>query len=691
MSVFFGIWNFDRHAANPELLIHVRRMLEEHAPDGTTLFVDDAVVMLYGAVHTNEEAKTERQPAVSPSGRLLLWDGRLDNRSEFACSRATSADVQLVADAWERQGILCLPRLLGDWAIAVFGPHERRLFLARDFLGTRPLFYLHGDSWVAWSSLLEPLIALCRGRLSLSEEYVAGWLAGFPEAWLTPYSQIRAVPPSSVVTIQPNHTRSARYWDFHPQPIRYNSDGEYEEAFRFQLSRSIQRRLRANAPVLAELSGGMDSSAIVCVADRIAAKEGTAAVRTLSFYDDSEPNWNERPFFAAVEAQRGRSGFHLNVAGDGRFVPERDGLLPPTPVHGARRSAAQSRLSEFLSAASFRVLLSGIGGDEFTGGVPTGIPELADLLRRAQWLTFLRRAFQWALASRKPIANIIAKTIGSFLPSLRTSAPQAHWPMPWLNPAFRRRNRRSFAHLESRYRLWSPLPSFQENLRALEGLRRQISCAELCPAPCEKRYPFLDRDLLEFLFNIPREQLLRPTERRSLLRRALRSIVPNEVLGRSRKAYPGTSHLKAISNDWERVSHLAAEMQLASRGILDSSVVREFLDRARRGQDVALLPLMRVLRLEWWLRDPHINSLFAELPRAVEASAAIGSPQPAPTSSQPGEFQAKGGDHREIRKAANHSCRRRRQGCPIHEQGSGHPGQPVFKPSAAVVRHLSSR
>lgn len=636
MSVLFGIWNFDRHAPKPELLLTVRRMLDRHASDGTTLFVDDAVVMLYGAVHTNQESKSDRQPAVSPSGNLLLWNGRLDNGSEFARTDAHASDLQLVAHAWERQGRLCLPGLLGDWALAAFCPHERTLFLAKDFLGTQPLYYVRGDSWVAWSSLLEPLIALCADRLTLCEEYVAGWLAGFPEACLTPYAEIRAVPPSSVVTIRPDRTKVERYWDFRPRPIRYSTDSEYEEAFRFHFSQSIKRRLRADAPVLAELSGGMDSSAIVSVADRVTAEANMAPVETLSFYDDGEPNWNERPFFAAVESRRGRTGFHLNVAGDSRFIPERDGSLPPTPVHGARPSFAQVRLSEFLSSGAFRVLLSGIAGDEFTGGVPTGIPELADLFSRVRLLSFLSRAFAWALSSHKPIVHVLTRSIASFLPSFRSPALQVQWPMPWLLPTFLRRNRHSLTHLQAHYRPWSSLPSFQENLRALEGLRRQISCAELQPIPCEKRYPFLDRDLLEFLFNIPREQLVRPTERRSLLRRALRGIVPNEVLARSRKAYAGTGHLKAIANDWERVSDLATGMQLEARRILDSAVVREFLDCARQGQDVALLPLMRVLRLEWWLRDPYIGSLFAEPSRPIKASVLMGSPQPAPTSSRPG-------------------------------------------------------
>jgi len=610
-------------------------MFEQYAPDGTTLLVDDGVAMLYGALHATPESRNERQPYILPSGNLLLWDGRLDNRAE--CAPVGAADAELVAGLWEKRGADCLSELIGDWSLAVFDPRARKLFLARDFLGTRPLYYVRSDLWVAWSSLLEPLIALCRDRLTFCEAYAAGWLAGFPQAHLTPYNEIRAVSPASLLTLMPFQVKAQTYWSFRPRPTRYSSDSEYEEAFRFHFSRSLKRRLRAHGPVLGELSGGMDSSAIVCVADRIAEHENIAPVETLSFYDDSEPNWNERPYFAIVESRRGRTGFHLNVASDGRLIPERDCSLPPTPVHGARPAAAQQRLSEFLSSRSFRVLLSGIGGDEFTGGVPTGVPELADLLNRAELFAFLRRAFFWALSSRKPIAHVIAKTLGSFLPWSRAVTSGAPWPMPWIQSSFLRRNRSAFGHLASRYRIWSSPPSFQENLQALDRLRRQISCAELClVSSCEKRYPFLDRDLLEFLFNIPREQLVRPGERRSLLRRALRGIVPSEVLNRPRKAHAGTGHLKAIANDWERASDLARKMRLESSGVLDSAIVGEVLERARRGQEVPLLPLMRVLRLEWWLRDSHIDALFGTPLRMAKTVVLSGTPRSAPTGSQAG-------------------------------------------------------
>lgn len=615
MSVLFGIWNFDGHAVAPEHIRTIQRMLDPHAPDGITICVDDAFAMLYGAAHITEESSHERQPFVSPADTFLLWDGRLDNRTELGrnldLSDRNDSDLEIVESAWERAGTNCLGELIGDWALGVFNHHKRTLFLAKDFLGTRPLYYFRCDRYVAWSSLLEPLIVLA-DKLTLCERYFAGWLAGFPEAHLTPYQEIHSVPPASLVRITQQATRVERYWNFEPRPIPRYSDTEYEEHFRALFFESVRRRLRTAAPVLAELSGGMDSSAIVCVADRLAATESVPPVETASFFDDSEPNWNERPFFTAVEAQRGHTGFHLNVASDGRLLPERDGSLPVTPAHGAHLSESQASFSDFLAKGGFRVLLSGVGGDEFTGGVPTGIPELADLISGGNPKAFLRQAFLWSLASRKPLLQVVGKAVRSFLPSLWASRSRTQWPMPWVNAAFLRRNRRALGTQATRYRWFGSAPTFQENLHALDGLRRQIACAELPPSvSCEKRYPFLDRDLLEFLFNIPREQLVRPNQRRSLLRRALRGIVPDMVLDRRRKAFAVTSQLKAISADWKRLSELVHGMSLASRGVIDSEVLVRTLEDARGGGEVPLLSLTRALRLEWWLRDPAIQKLFS--------------------------------------------------------------------------------
>ena len=111
-----------------------------------------------------------------------------------------------------------------------------------------------------------------------------------------------------------------------------------------------------------------------------------------------------------------------------------------------------------------------------------------------------------------------------------------------VDPSFAKRCRAALGGYTKRWRWFGALPSFQENADALDGIRRQLGCRDLTAGyPYEKRYPVLDRDLLEFLFAIPREQLVRPGERRSLMRRALKGIVPEEVSGSEEARQPNAS------------------------------------------------------------------------------------------------------------------------------------------------------
>src|SRR5581483_4360900 len=110
------------------------------------------------------------------------------------------------------------------------------------------------------------------------------------------------------------------------------------------------------------------------------------------------------------------------------------------------------------------------------------------------------------------------------------------------------RNQRALAEYRSRVKIFGPPPSVQENLSTLEALRRQLASLMLPTDPLhEVRYPYLDRDLLEFLYGIPRQQLVRPNERRSLMRRALKGVVPDQVLNRRRKAFVIRSPIITIS------------------------------------------------------------------------------------------------------------------------------------------------
>ena len=252
-------------------------------------------------------------------------------------------------------------------------PRERCLVLARDFIGIRPLFYLAGAGRASWCSIPDPLLSLAKTSFSINEQYLAGWLAHYPSASLTPYEGLKKVPPGCYVRIHEDGVVVRKYWSLPTCKFLCRDDAEYEECFRRLFAISVERRLRSDFPILAELSGGMDSSAIVCMADKLRS-DGVPSMpplRTVTYYDNTEPNWDELHYAAFVEQQRGEIGSHIDVHqqtwfGDRHSDPQFE-VLPGSRFvdSGSRRSLASS-----LQGTEAPVLLSGLGGDEVLGGGP---------------------------------------------------------------------------------------------------------------------------------------------------------------------------------------------------------------------------------------------------------------------------------------------------------------------------------
>lgn len=610
MSVQFGQWNFDARPMDLTQLSSVERILSCYAPDGVNLHAARNAALLYGAMHTTPEAIGENQPFALSSGVVLTWDGRLDNRLALIADLSPSvtpqsSDVEIVAATYERDGVDFLSRLIGEWALSVWNPVDRSLLLARDPFGSRHLYYLVTQTDVIWSTILDVFFSL-RRNFTLDEEYLAGWFASFPAADRTPYNEIRSVPPSCRVVIRGTTVSIRDHWTFgNEREIRYRRDQEYEEHFRCVFREAVRRRLRSNGRVAAELSGGMDSAAIVCMADTLSASAQAEPVSTVSYFDDREPNWDERPYFTAVEKQRHREGFHIDIGSETAYAFEFDeDAFAPTPVSIMKSSEASRRCESYLRDSGSRILLSGIGGDETMGGVPTLVPELADLLARGHFVRFIRKAWLSAVRDRTPLIHVLSKTCRLFLPYWSHSPFGEPDAIPWLNPAFVRKNRAAFRRYEKRLKLLGPLPSVQENLRAFAALQRQLTCSPLVAhLPLEKRYPFLDRDLVAFVCAIPREQLVRPGQRRSLMRRALRGIIPELVLERKRKAYVSRGPLLGLYRQCDRLSSLIPSMVTATLELVDPEPLWRAVHAAQHGKEVPILPIVRTLMVEFWLRS----------------------------------------------------------------------------------------
>jgi asparagine synthase (glutamine-hydrolysing) len=635
MSVQFGRWNFEGQPPDPHYVEKVSATLAPYGPDSNESYSKGDIRILYRAFHTTKESHRETQPHISPSGVVITWDGRLDNRAEIIVElqdslTVSSTDVAIVARAYEKWGVNCLGKLIGDWALSIWSPMNRSLILAKDPIGLRHLYYSFDDSQISWSTVLDPLVLFAGKTFALNEEYIAGWFSHFPAAHLTPFLGIHAVPPSSYVLSQPlgdnlRHTVN-KYWDFDPHKrIRYRTDTEYEEHFRIALATAVQRRLRSDRPILAELSGGMDSSSIVCMADTIIARDAAGCPRldTISWFDDShdhlEPDTNERRYFTKVEQKRGRTGCHIDLASL-RAVSSRAAVefefendrFAATPNFRGRMNEASRQYAAYMNSQGHRVVLSGLAGETATGGgLPTPTLELQNYLARARFFTLAHQVKAWATKIRQSPPLLLWEAVRGFLFRASVAVSPNMCPSRWFAPDFVRRNHAALSCYPYRIKLFGSLPSFQGNICKLDAERRLLAFYALPSGLLrELRYPYVDRDLLEFMLAIPTEQIVRVGQRRSLMRRALVGIVPHELLSRRRKAFPQQAPTQNDATECPRLIEIGQHIVSSSMGIMDAYRFSQARQTDRRNEEIPINCVKWALSLESWLRHLVIRGVL---------------------------------------------------------------------------------
>lgn len=609
MSVQAGILCFDGAPANRVMVAQLGCASRAFGPDGESMLVQQSLAMLYRPFHTTAEPENEQQPLVVANGNVFTWDGRLDNRDEHIAELSPAldhdaADVVIVARAFEKWGVDCFKRLVGEWAACVWNSREKELLLARDYIGVKHLFYTVQSRSIAWCGVLAALME-CGDSFTVSDEYVAGYLARKPDAHLTPFCEIRSVPPGSFLRIKNRKLTTHAFWNFDRQHrVVYKTDAEYEEHYRCLFRQAVRRRLRSNTPILASLSGGLDSSSIVCMADHILSADRTVRTRvdTVSYYDPTEPDDDDLCHLKEVEARRGREGFHLALHGNGDSLALRYSTLAASPGFTAR-TEVQTGMDVLIARGEHRVILSGIGGDEMNGQALNPLIPIAELIAHGQLIKAGRQLFDWSLLTRTPYLACLAGALGELLPmTIRARFSKFRVRQPWINREFAHRQRMAARELEDMDGIWLLRPGARDALQTITTLSRELT--RVAPSKLEHRYPYLDQDLVQFLTSIPFDQLLRGGDRRSLMRRALTGIVPSEILARRTKVSASRCFSLTVCKHWDEICESLASSLAESMGFIDSKILREHLRRLANGQATEMIAAMlKALSLEFWLRD----------------------------------------------------------------------------------------
>jgi asparagine synthase (glutamine-hydrolysing) len=578
MSGIAGIYNLDGRGIDPEVFDRMMLLMRPWGPDGTAKWMDGRVALGHGAFHTTPEACTEVQPLADASGsRRLTFDGRIDNREEIRRDLVDKgivprgqSDAELVLCAYSLWGDECAAHLLGDFAFAIWDACDRRLYCARDIVGCRPFYYHHDATRFVFGSEVAQVLEAPSIDTAPNEGVVAEFLAvEVTSRDETLYRGIRRLPPAHYLVVTPRGLRCHRYWDIDLyKQTRFKDPLEYTQRF-FELFREAVRcRMRSNGPVGAELSGGVDSSSVVCMAQHLF-REGLAAGQGFETFSWIFPGMkcDESEYIGEVVRRwELRSNTVIPRVAAGRFADQvRQSRYMTTDAIGLY---ADSR-KDLQHTRGFRVILTGLGGDDWLAGADNPYPDFLKGLRYRQVIAELGRDMN-ELGRARAIRVLLSSAVQTNRPlsRIRNAIARRRDSTPWLTTTFRRQtaldDRRDSIYAARRF----PSNAQRERYWFLANgwlpLGREMSSWSSARYQIEQRHPLLDRRIIEFAFGIPEDYRRRNGEHKFVLRQAMRNLLPGAVFTRRTKA--DFSHVTWELLDSLGGAELFGPMRIAERG-----------------------------------------------------------------------------------------------------------------------------
>lgn len=476
------------------------------------------------------------------SGAICL-DYRLEVADLLGWSRAecsSRSDRQLFTAAWAQWGEAALTRIAGAFAVAIWNERDRQLTLVRDHAGEQPLFFVHRGDLLAFSSLPLPLRAIEHLDTSLDEEQWQRHLALLTVGpTQTLFKNIRALPPGHLMTFRDGVVKVTPYW--HPidaPATRYRRDEEYVEAFLELFDRAVGARLPASGKIGSELSGGMDSSSVTATAARLLGDKQLTAFTAIpqSAFADVNPAGrfgNEGPAAARLAAMYPNIEHVLIEPSKEELV----GRLWTTeaqggPVFNPTNILWGNAMFDQCRERGITVLLTGTRGNATLSA--SGLIGLSELFRKGQWMALAKMIYQLRQRSytgfRRAISTAIAPSIPSWI-QRRLSPDEKSFSFDFspLHPEIIARHHLLEQSFNEMYGHMSNVEDYQR--KTYEYFDSGPSNAVISLGwNVEVRDPTADKRIFEFCYSIPIEQYLVGGQTRSLVRRAMRGRVPDEIL-----------------------------------------------------------------------------------------------------------------------------------------------------------------
>ena len=618
MCGIVGVVHFQATRICPRLVGKMVAQVRHRGPDAAEIAVDGRAGLGHARLSIIDLA-AGRQPMHNHDGSLVLvFNGEIFNYIELRQALVdqghrfdTRSDTEVILHAYEQYGEDCVRHFNGQWAFAIWDKRRQKLFLSRDRLGIRPLFYTRTSGKFLFASEVKSLFV----HPDVTREIDPRGLDQLFTFWTTlppttVFRGIRELPPGHNLTVVDEQVREKRYWQLtYPSGGRPTTEEEYAEALFELLADATRLRLRSDVPVGAYLSGGLDSSITTALIRHCT----DSHLRNFSVtFTDKEFDESRYQRELVQHLRTEHQATCCSYDAIARAFPE---VIRHTEKPVLRTAPAPMFLmSKLVHAEGFKVVLTGEGADEMLGGY--------DVFKEAKV-----RRFCAAQPESEFRAGLLRK-LYPYLPNLQAQSlayrkaffrvrPEelshpffSHLPRWELTSQLKRLFSRGFqaslegadaladalSMLPDEYARWDPFCQAQylETAILLPGyiLSSQGDRVSLAHS-VEGRFPFLDHRLVEFAAKIPPRLKMKALREKYILKRAAGHLIPQEITRRTKQPYraPDAKSFfdpQANSARQDYVEDLLSPERIRADGIFHPEAVERLVQKARQGRTIGI-------------------------------------------------------------------------------------------------------
>lgn len=648
MCGIVGIYNF-KEAVNPVLIKKMADTLKHRGPDDEGyLGIHFDIKKVYSLIGNDSQIEGVKlqdfnqpvnfllghrrlsiidlstnghQPMSNEDGSLwIVHNGEIYNYLELKKELEalghqikSKTDTEVILHSYEEWGRDCLNYFNGMWAFVIVDVKRRKIFCSRDQVGIKPFYYFYDGKRFAFASEIKALLKIDHLSIEPNEQIIADYLfyGLLDHTKETFFKDIYQLRPGEYLILDEDRWIVQPYWEVQPKEIFFQNNEDNVKQFYELLEDSIRLRLRTDVPIGSCLSGGLDSSSIVCVANRlmfdgVSTEPKLIGDKQKTFSSCFEHfTYDERYFIEKVIAHTGAEKNYIFPKPEELFLEIYSLIWHQEEPFISTSMYAQWKVMSLAKQRGVTVLLDGQGGDELLSGyLPSYYFFFKHILREGNPIKLINEGVGFLKNQRMGLPILLTRLVRDILLKGVNPFSQKYTEkkMEWVDGGFRKRYLR-------------PLPEPKVFKDELNNYLYQLFRMTRLPSllhyedrnsmafSLEARLPFLDYRLIEFVFNLPPEEKIEGGLTKAILRKAMQGILPEEVRRRTDKmgfVTPEDIWFKTILKN--SVYQIFGSKPFAKRGYFNvDKVIQTFGDYCK-GKINWDSTIWRWINLELWLR-----------------------------------------------------------------------------------------